>query len=95
MTFSAPLIFLAKINQHHMLTVLFNAKILVPVVVRKEVLGPDVPPDEERLLTAKKSVELLDQLVEEHNFRISTRVYEIARIAVDQVHPSGLRQIRR
>jgi predicted nucleic acid-binding protein len=159
---SAPLIFLAKINQLHMLTGLFNAKILVPVVVRKEVLGPDVPPDEERLLTgflsgcqivalpkptkfaqalsyadnciltlavkeqanvilsddrllrktaviegirvigtigilicatkaslltAKKSVELLDQLVEEHNFRISTRVYEIARNAVDKVHP--------
>ncbi len=70
-----------------MLTGLFNAKILVPVVVRKEVLGPDVPPDEERLLTAKKSVELLDQLVEEHNFRISTRVYEITRNAVDKVHP--------
>ena len=70
-----------------MLTGLFNAKILVLVVVRKEILGPDVPPDEERLLTAKKSVELLDQLVEEHNFRISTRVYEIARNAVDKVHP--------
>ena len=41
------------------------------------------------LLAAKKSVELLDELVEEHNFRISTRVYEIARNAVDQIHPNG------
>jgi predicted nucleic acid-binding protein len=161
---SAPLIFLAKINQLPLLTGLFNAEILVPVVVRNEILGPDVPPDEERLLTgflsgcqvaasrkptrfaqalsyadnciltlavkkqasvvlsddrllrktaviegirvigtigiliratkaslltAKKSVELLDELVEEHNFRISTRVYEIARKAFDQVHPNG------
>ncbi len=39
------------------------------------------------LLTAKKSLELLDQLVEEHNFRISTRVYEITRNAVDKLHP--------
>jgi predicted nucleic acid-binding protein len=161
---SAPLIFLAKINQLTLLTDLFNAEILVPVVVRKEILGPGVPPDEERLLTgflsrcqivvlrkptrfaqalsyadnyiltlavkeqanavlsddrllrktaviegirvigtigiliratksslltAKKSVKLLDELVEEHNFRISTRVYEIARNAVDQIHPNG------
>jgi predicted nucleic acid-binding protein len=41
------------------------------------------------LLTAKKTVQLLDELVEEHNFRISTRVYEIARNALDKVHPSG------
>jgi predicted nucleic acid-binding protein len=141
---------------------LFNTPILVPVVVRKEILEPNVPPDEERLLTgflsgcqivvlrkptrfaqalsyadnciltlavkekanvilsddrllrktaviegirvvgtigilicatksslltAKKTVELLDELVEEHNFRISTRVYEIARNALDKVHP--------
>ena len=159
---SAPLILLAKINQLPLLSDLFNAKILVLVVVRNEILGLGVPPDEERLLTsflsgcqvmtlrkptrfaqalsyvdnciltlavkeranmvlsddrllrktaviegirvigtigiliratkaslltAKKSVELLDELVEEHNFRISTRVYEIARNAVDQVHP--------
>ena len=158
---SAPLIFLAKINQLPLLTGLFKAEILVPVVVRNEILGPEVPPDEERLLTgflsgcqvvalrkptrfaqalsyadnciltlavkeranmvlsddrllrktavieglrvvgtigiliraakvslltAKKSVELLDELVEEHNFRISTRVYEIARSAIDKVH---------
>ncbi len=161
---SAPLIFLAKINQLPLLTGLFNAEILVPVAVRNEILGPNVPPDEERLmmgflsgcqvvamrkptkfaqalsyadnciltlavkeqttvvlsddrllrktaviegirvigtigiliratkaflLTAKKSVELLDELVEQHNFRISTRVYEIARNAVDQIHPNG------
>jgi len=158
---SAPLIFLAKINQLPLLTDLFKAEIVVPVVVRNEILGPEVPPDEERLLTgflsgcqvvalrkptrfaqalsyadnciltlavkeranmvlsddrllrktavieglrvigtigiliratkvslltAKKSVELLDELVEEHNFRISTRVYEIARNAIDKVH---------
>ena len=161
---SAPLIFLAKINQLSLLNALFSAQLLVPVVVRKEILGPKVPPDEERLLTgflsgcqvvalriptrfaqalsyadnciltlavkkqanvilsddrllrktaviegirvvgtigilihatksslltAKKSVELLDELVEEHNFRISTRVYEIARNAFDKVHASG------
>ena len=159
---SAPLIFLAKINQLSLLNGLFSAQILVPAVVRKEILGPNVPPDEERLLTgflygcriealgkptrfalalsnadnciltmavkepanvilsddrllrktagiegirvvgtigiliratkssplnAKKSVKLLDELVEEHNFRISIRVYEIARNALDKVHP--------
>jgi len=40
------------------------------------------------LLTPKKYVKLLDELVEEHNFRISTRVYEIARNALDQIHPN-------
>jgi len=160
---SAPLIFLAKINQLPLLTGLFKAEILVPAVVRNEILGPDVPPDEERLLTGflsgcqvvalrkptrfaqalsyadnciltlavkmranmvlsddrllrktvviegirvvgtigiliratkaslltpKKYVKLLDELVEEHNFRISTRVYEIARNALDQIHPN-------
>jgi predicted nucleic acid-binding protein len=39
------------------------------------------------LLSAKKYVDLLDALVEEHNFRISTRVYEIARKAVDKLLP--------
>ena len=157
---SVPLIFFSKINQLTLLTGLFKAEILVPAVVRNEIQGPDVPPDEERLLTgflsgcqvvalrkptrfaqalsyadnciltlavkkrvnmvlsddrllrktavvegirvigtigiliratevslltAKKSVELLDELVEEHNFRISTRVYEIARSAIDKV----------
>ena len=161
---SAPLIFLAKINQLPLLTGLFNAEILVPVAVRNEILGPNVPPDEERLLTGflsgcqvvalrkptrfakalsyadnciltlavkeranmvlsddrllrktaviegirvvgtigiliratkaslltpKKYVKLLDELVEEQNFRISTRVYEIARNAVDQMHTNG------
>jgi predicted nucleic acid-binding protein len=161
---SAPLIFLAKINQLSLLTDLFKAKILVLAVVRNEILGSDVPPDEERLLTGflsgcqvvtlrkptrfaralsyvdnciltlaakeranmvlsddrllrktaviegvqvigtigiliratkaslltvKKSVELLDELVEEHNFRISIRVYEIARNALEQVCAKG------
>jgi predicted nucleic acid-binding protein len=154
---AAPFIFLAKINQLPLLTELFAAEILVPAVVRKEVLDPKVPPDEERLLTnflsscklvamhkptiyakalsfadnciltlavkkradmilsddrllrrtaalegfrvigtigvlihaAKtrlatqdKSAELLDELVEQHNFRISTRVYEMTRHAI-------------
>jgi predicted nucleic acid-binding protein len=161
---SAPLIFLSKINQLPLLSGLFNAKILVPAVVIKEILGPDVPPDEERLLTGflsgcqivalrkttrfaqalsyadnciltlavkeqanvilsddrllrktaliegirvigtigvliratkasllttKKSVKLLDELVEEHHFRISTRAYEMARNALDKIHASG------
>jgi predicted nucleic acid-binding protein len=153
---AAPLIFLAKINQLSLLTDLFKAEILVPSVVRKEILGPRVPPDEERLLTSflsgcrvvklrkpdhfakalsfadnciltlavregadfissddrllrrtavvegfrvmgtigilllatkasqltpKSSITLLDDLVEEHNFRVSTKVYEAARKA--------------
>jgi len=161
---SAPLIFLAKINQLHLLTGLFDAEILVLLAVRDEILGPSVPPDEERLLTGflagcqvvplrkptgfaqalsytdnciltlavkarantvlsddrllrktaviegirvigtlgimiratkasllttKKAMELLAELVAEHNFRISTRVYEIARKAIDQDHPNG------
>ena len=153
-----PLIFLAKINQLHLLTGLFDAEVLVPAVVRKEILDPEVPPDEERLLTnflsscklvamhkptsfakalsfadnciltlavkngadmvlsddrllrktaaiegfrvigtigvliratkfslltPNKSVALMDELVKDHNFRISTRVYEIARNAIE------------
>ena len=49
---AAPLIFLAKINQLSLLTELFKAEILVPSAVNKEILGPEVPPDEERVLTA-------------------------------------------
>ncbi len=49
---AAPLIFLAKINQLSLLKQLFRAEILVPSAVNKEILGPEVPPDEERLLTA-------------------------------------------
>ncbi len=154
---AAPLIFLAKINQLSLPAELFNAEILVPTVVSKEILGPEVPPDEERMLTAFLSVcrivnlrkplrfakalsladnciltlankeradiilsddrllrktaviegfrvigtlgillratknsiltaknagALLEELVEEHNFRISTSVYEAARKAI-------------
>jgi len=157
---AAPLIFLAKINQLPLLTELFKPEILVPLVVRNEVLGPDLPPDEERLLTTfisgckilklrkptgfakalsfadnciltlaireradfvlsddrllrktaviedlrvigtigvlvratkasiltpEKSIMLLDELVEEHNFRISTKVYEASRKAICSV----------
>jgi uncharacterized protein len=155
---AAPLIFLSKINQLSLLSGLYEAEILIPAAVRDEVLGPEVPPDEERLLTnflsgcrvlsvhkptrfaqalsfednciltlavkkgadlilsddrllrrtaviigfrvtgtigvllhaAKaslltpiKSAMLLDELVKEHNFRISTRVYELAREAIE------------
>ena len=48
---AAPLIFLAKINQLSLLTKLFKADIHVPSAVNKEILGPQVPPDEERVLT--------------------------------------------
>jgi len=154
---AAPLIFLAKINQLSLLTELFNAEIFVPSAVRKEIISPEVPPDEERLLSAflagcevvdlrkpvsyaqalsfadnciltlasregaaivlsddrllrktaviegfrvigtlgillratknsiltEKNTEILiEQLVEEHNFRISTSVYDAARKAI-------------
>lgn len=154
---AAPLIFLAKINQLSLLAELFHSEILVSSAVSKEILGPEVPPDEERLLTdflsgcklvnlrkpvkfakalsfadnciltlaskeqtdivlsddrllrktaviegfrvigtlgillraarnsiltAKDTVALLEELVEEHNFRVSTRVYEAARKAI-------------
>jgi len=154
---AAPLIFLAKINQLSLITELFNAEILIPSVVSKEILGPVVPPSEERVLTAflsgcriinirkpfrfaralsfadnciltlaskkqadvvlsddrllrktavigdlrvigtlgmliratktsrlapQKAVDLMNELVEEHNFRISIEVYEAARKAI-------------
>ncbi len=34
------------------------------------------------ILSAETAVDLLNRLVEEHNFRISTRVYEAARKAI-------------
>ena len=157
---AAPLIFLAKINRLKFLAGMFNAEILVPAAVSEEILGPEVPPDEERLLSAflsnckvvklrnptryagalsfadnciltlaskkmaniilsddrllrktaviegfrvigtlgillracKKSIltagetkGLLAELVEEHNFRISTSVYEAARKAISSM----------
>jgi len=158
---AAPLIFLSKINQLPLLSGLYDAEILIPAAVRDEVLGPEVPPDEERLLTnflsrcqvlamgkpakyanalsfednclltlavkkradmvlsddrllrrtaviegfrvigtigvllhatnaslltPKKTAMLSDELVKDHNFRISTRVYEIAREAIDKIN---------
>jgi len=154
---AAPVIFLAKINCLPLLAKLFDADIIVAAAVRDELFGPEVPPDEERLLTAfltncnimnisepeiyaralsfadnciltlahkehadmvlsddrllrklaaiegfrvlgtlgvllhakkkklltaKKALSLIDQLVEEHSFRISTRVYETVRKAI-------------
>ncbi len=49
---AAPLIFLAKINQLQLIPCLFEAEILVPSVVKNEVLAPKSPPDETRLLEA-------------------------------------------
>ena len=158
---AAPLIFISKINQLSLISRLFNPEILIPAAVRNEILGPEVPPDEERLLTGflsnchiltllkptrfakalsfadnciltlalekqadmilsddrllrktaviegfqvigtigvliraaklsfisqKKTVKLLDELVKDHNFRISTQVYEIARNTIDKAH---------
>jgi len=157
---AAPLIFLAKINQLSLLSELFNAEIFLPSAVSKEILGPEAPPDEERLLTAflsgckivnlrkpvsfaqalsfadnciltlasregaeivlsddrllrktaviegfrvigtlgillratknsilkaENTVILIEQLVEEHHFRISTRVYNAALKAVSEL----------
>ena len=48
---AAPLIFLSKINQLSLISGLFEAEILIPEAVQNEVLGLDVQPDEERLLT--------------------------------------------
>ena len=156
---AVPVIFLAKINCLPLLAKLFNADFFVPEAVRNELFGPEVPPDEERLLTvfltnckiariskpeiyaralsfadnciltlahkedaemvlsddlllrklaviegfrligtlgvllhankkklltAKKTLRLLHQLVEDHNFRISIRVYEKVRKAIDK-----------
>lgn len=158
---AAPLIFLSKINQLSLILRLFHPEILIPAAVRNVVLGPEVPPDEERLLTGflsnchipalykptsfvkalsfadncilslavekqadmilsddrllrktaviegfqvigtigmlirgaksslisqKQTFKLLVELVKDHNFRISTRVYEIARNTIDKVH---------
>jgi predicted nucleic acid-binding protein len=47
---AAPIIFLAKVRQLGLITDVFEARILIPSVVEKEILGPLVPPDEERLL---------------------------------------------
>ncbi|CAB1055527.1 hypothetical protein D1BOALGB6SA_260 [Olavius sp. associated proteobacterium Delta 1] len=154
---AAPLILLAKINQLLLISGLFDAEILIPAAVKNEVLGLEVPPDEERLLTGflsscrilalrkptrfakalsfadyciltlaaekqadmilsddrllrktaaiegfrvigtigvliraaksslltpKESVALLDELVKDHKFRISTRVYGAAHRAI-------------
>jgi len=154
---SSPLIFLAKINQLSLISNLFNAKIIIPSQVKKEIIGSKVPPEEELLLTKflsnkkivnlrkpdifagalsftdncvlslahkeqadiilsderllrkvavlegsgvigtlgilfharkrsllsrKKVLDLFGQLIEEHNFRISTSVYEAARKAI-------------
>ena len=158
---AAPFIFLSKINQLSLISRLIDPEILIPAAIKNEVLGPEIPPDEERLLTRflsschvlplskptsfakalsfadnciltlavekqadiilsddrllrkmaviegfqvigtigvliraaklsliskKKALKLLDELVKDHNFRISTQVYEIARNTIDKIH---------
>lgn len=48
---ASPLIFLAKVNQLHLIMKLFKASILLPKVVEQEIMGQDIPPDEERILS--------------------------------------------
>ncbi|MEE8399885.1 MAG: DUF3368 domain-containing protein [Desulfobacterales bacterium] len=48
---AAPIIFLAKIDRLSLIGQLFDAKVLVPSIVEKEILGPGIPPHEELLLT--------------------------------------------
>ena len=48
---AAPVIFLAKIGQLSLIDQLLDAEVLIPSVVKKEILSPDVPPAEELLLT--------------------------------------------
>lgn len=48
---AAPVIFLAKIGQLSLIDQLLHAEVLIPSVVKKEILSPDVPPAEELLLT--------------------------------------------
>lgn len=49
---SAPLIFLGKIQQLSLVLAVFQAEVLVPAVVKREVISPDIPPDEERQVTS-------------------------------------------
>ncbi len=160
---AAPVIFLAKINQLALLSTPFGSRLIIASVVHDEILAPDIPPGEERilapfvsrctvievrepkhfagglsfadncvltlahgehadiilsddrllrklavidgfrvigtigvlsrakgksLLTSDEALRLLDQLVETENFRISTRVYQAARKALEQSESS-------
>ena len=49
---AAPLIFLSKVKQLPLLGCLFRGRIYVPLAVKKELLAPGIPPDEERTLQA-------------------------------------------
>ena len=48
---ASPLIFLGKIAKLGLVSTLFPGELLVPGAVRDEVLGPRLPPAEERVLT--------------------------------------------
>lgn len=48
---AAPVIFLSKIDQLFLIDNLLHAEVLIPSVVRTEILSPGVPPDEELLLS--------------------------------------------
>jgi len=49
---SSPLIFLGKIDQLGLIQKLFNGEVLVPKIIKKELLTPLLPPEEERSLIA-------------------------------------------
>lgn len=53
---AAPIIFLAKIDQRSLINQLLHAEVLIPSIVKKEILGPGVPSDEELLLTSFLSI---------------------------------------
>jgi predicted nucleic acid-binding protein len=48
---AAPIIFLTKIDQLSLIRRLFDAEVLIPSVVKTEILGPGMPPNEELLLS--------------------------------------------
>ena len=47
---SSPLIFLGKIDQLNLIQKLFKGEVLIPKIIKKEVLTTLLPPEEERSL---------------------------------------------
>ena len=48
---AAPVTYLARINQLALIPELFSSRTFIPTAVHAEILAPNIPPDEERLLT--------------------------------------------